>query len=229
MSLAQLPAQRLETAVALGAIERVCGFGCGCRGQGEHFAAERAPAAVAIDLLEFRPGLALGAVAQPIPAQGAAGVVDRRMRPGVRFFRARRIAGLAVGRARRGQAQGSELFVAGGEHPAQRRQVLAVLDKLPRRGEQHPRRQVAQALQPQPLGLIEQAGIGEGAVELVVVIDPEQREQLIDGVDQLRGRRAAVSWPSCGRRVLRGGREIACCLVGQAFAGFHAALPSLGC
>lgn len=210
----------------------VCRSHCGRfrqGGQGQRLAAQGAAAPVAVVALELGPGVPLRRAAQPVPAQRAAGVIDRRVRPAMRRLGARRIAGLAIGRARRGQAQGGELLVAGGQHPAQGRQIGFRLDQRPRRHQQHPGRQVAEALQPQPLGLIEQAGVGKGAVELVVIVDAEQREDLIDGIDQLRRRQWPLNRPSCDRRVLRGGRELACCPLGQAFSGFHAALPSLGC
>jgi len=150
------------------------------------------------------------------------------MRPALRLLGAGRVAGFPVGVAGVGQAQHRQPVVTGGEHSAQGGQVGFGFDQFPRCHQQYLGLEMAQTFQPQSLGLVEQPGIGKGTVELIVVVDPEQGEDLVDRVDQLGCRELSFIRPSCGRRVLRGGREISYCLCGQVFAGFHAGYPFLG-
>ena len=52
-----------------------------------------------------------------------------------------------------------------------------------------------QGIEPQALGLIEQACVVKGRVKLVVKINAKQGEDLINGVDQS----VVFNLPSCGR------------------------------
>lgn len=126
-------------------------------------------------------------------------MVDRRVRPALGVLGAGRVAGFAVGVAGARHAACGQLVLAGAEHLAQGGKIFLLLDQCAGGREHRRGTDVAQAVEPQSLGLIEQGGIGEGAVKLVVVVDAEQRERLIDRVDQLRIGERPFSRPNCGR------------------------------
>lgn len=126
-------------------------------------------------------------------------MVDRRVRPALGVLGAGRVAGFAVGVAGARQTLRRQLVLAGGEHLAQGGQVVLLLDQCAGGGEHQPGIEMTQAVEPQALGLVEQRGVGKGAVKLVVVVDAEQREGLVDGVDQRRIGERPLSRPNCGR------------------------------
>lgn len=134
-----------------------------------------------------------------MPAQGTTGVVDRRVRPALGVLGAGCVAGFAVGVARTRQALRRQLVLAGAEHLAQGGQVFLLLDQRAGGGEHRSGADMTQAVEPQALGLVEQRGVGKGTVKLVVVVDAEQREGLVDGVDQRRIGERPFSRPNCGR------------------------------
>lgn len=126
-------------------------------------------------------------------------MVDRRVRPALGVLGAGRVAGFAVGIAGARHAACGQLVLAGAEHLAQGGKVVLLLDQRAGGGEHQPGTEMAQAVEPQALGLVEQGGIGKGAVKLVVIVDAEQRKRLIDGVDQRRIGGRPFSRPNCGR------------------------------
>jgi len=91
--------------------------------------------------------------------------------------------------------RGATRRVAALEHAVQRGQVLGVLDAASRAPQDAFDVDAGQRFQPQLLRLIQLRGVFEGLVVLVVVVQAEQREDLVDRVDPgiLR-----FSRPSCG-------------------------------
>lgn len=68
-------------------------------------------------------------------------------------------------------------------HTVQRRQVFAGLNGVAGTQKDLLHRVIRQRFQPEFLDLAELRGIGESRVVLVVVVQPEQGEYLIDGLD----------------------------------------------
>ena len=102
-------------------------------------------------------------------------------------------------------------------------QVLAVLQGVAGAAQNLFSRVIAQGLQPQLLDLVELFRIRVGGVKLVVIVEPEQGEHLIDGVDLPlpRGLAAALSSPSYGRRGRLRGCDLLCDLLYEMLAVFH--------
>ena len=78
----------------------------------------------------------------------------------------------------------------------QRGQVFGVLDAAPRAAQDALDVHSRERLEPELLGLVQLLRVLEGAVVLVVVVQPEQREDLVDRVDPGFRR---LSRPSSGR------------------------------
>lgn len=125
----------------------------------------------------------LGGAGEEEPAAVPAGEVDCRVAPGLGRFRRARVAGFEVGLPQRWQAEAGDALAAVLEHAVQRGQVLAGLDGVARAAQNLLDRQLRQRVQPQLLDLIELLGIRVGGVILVVVIEPEQGEDLVDRLD----------------------------------------------
>lgn len=81
------------------------------------------------------------------------------------------------------QAQVGQALLAALQHAVEGGQVLAVLDGMPGALEDVFHRIIRQGLQPQFLDLPELFGIREGGVVLVVVVQPEQGEDLVQCFD----------------------------------------------
>ena len=126
-------------------------------------------------------------------------MVDRRVRPALGVLRAGCVAGFAVSVAGARHAARGQLVLTGAEHLAQGGQVVFLLNQSAGGGEHQPGTEMTQAVEPQALGLVEQRGVGKGAVKLVVIVDAEQRKRLVDGVDQCRIGERSFSRPNCGR------------------------------
>lgn len=125
-------------------------------------------------------------------------VRDRGVTPAVTL--ARRARRLTVGRSRLGQARGRVLRLAAAvDHPVQRGQVLGALDAGPRTAQDALAVDAGERLEPELLRLRELRGVLEGAVVLVVVVQAEQREDLVDRVDPVLVAPRGLSRPSCGR------------------------------
>lgn len=168
-----------------------------CR-QLQRLARHEALAHRAVVLLKHREGLRLGARGEEEPARRAPGVEHRRVAPALRVLGLGREAGLAVGRVRVGQALGAQLRLAAAvQHAVQRRQVFRGLDAAARPEQDGLGAVAGEAVQPQPLDLAELLGVVIGAVVLVVVVQAEQREDLVDRIDQRRVA-ALLSRPSSG-------------------------------
>lgn len=194
-----MPAQVEQSPGAILPAERRHWCWLGRRRNAQVFAGEGAAAAIAVGALKFRPGHAFGPRRQVVPTQGATGVVDRRVRPALGVLWAGCVAGFAVGIAGTRHAARGQLVLAGAEHLAQGRKIFLLFDQRAGGGEYQPGTEMAQAVEPQALGLVEQGGIGKGAVKLVVIVDAEQCKRLIDGVDQRRIGGRPFSRPNCGR------------------------------
>lgn len=132
---------------------------------------------------------------QRAPACSAAGVVDGRMTPPPGRLRRCGPTRFQIGFA--GARQVAITVAAALDHGAQVGQVLAVLDRLARTAQNDRGTEGAQSFQPQLLDLAQLVVARPRRVVLVVVVEPEQREDLVDGIDQLGQRR--FSRPSCGR------------------------------
>ncbi len=168
------------------------------RRQLQHLARHDAIAHRAVALLEHREGLGLRRGCQEEPARLAPGVEYRRMAPALCVLGLGRQAGLAVGRVRIGQALRLQFRLAAAiEHAVQRGQVLRGLDAASRAEQDGLGAVPGQAVQPQALDLVQLLGVVVGAVVLVVVVQAEQREDLVDRVDQRRVA-AVLSLPSSG-------------------------------
>lgn len=148
--------------------------------------------------LEQREGLGLAGRGEQEPAGLAPGVEHRGVAPALRLFRLGRQAGFAIRRVRIGHPQGEQAcLLAAIEHARERGQVLRGLDAAAR-AEQYGLGTVrGEAVQPQPLDLAELPGVAVRAVILVVVVQAEQREDLVDRVDQ-RVVALGLSRPSSG-------------------------------
>lgn len=133
---------------------------------------------------------------QALHPGGSRRLRDRGMAPAVTF--ARSTCGLPVGRDGLRQAGGRVLRLpAAVDHPVQGREVLGPLDAGARAAEDALAIEGRKRLEPEFLGLRELRGVLEGAVVLVVVVQPEEREDLVDRIDPVRVR--GLSRPSCGR------------------------------
>ena len=104
---------------------------------------------------------------------------------------------LSVGVVGRGEPQITQTVPTCFDHAIQRGQIVAVLDGV-LRGAQYDRSGIGvERLKPKPFDLAYLLGIRPGRVILVVVVQPKERENLIDRLDQLRVRRCSrISWPS---------------------------------
>ncbi len=107
---------------------------------------------------------------------------------------------LAVGRRGLRQACRRILRLAAAtDHPVQRGQVLGALDAGTCAAQDALPVEAGKRLEPELLRLRELRGVLEGAVVLVVVVQAEQREDLVDRIDPVLVAPRGLSRPSCGR------------------------------
>jgi len=83
----------------------------------------------------------------------------------------------------RGQAEVRQTLLAAFQHAVESGQVLAVLDGVFGALQDLFHRVIRQGVQPQFLDLLELLRIRESRIVLVVVVQAEQREDLVDGLD----------------------------------------------
>ena len=146
---------------------------------------------------EHRPGYLLHVIRHEEPVAVAAGQVDRRVTPALRRLGGGRLAGFNIGVVGSGQAEFDQAGLATFEHAVQRGQVLTVLDGMFGPLEDLLNRQLGEGIQPQLLDLLELGLVRVGGVILVVVIQPKQGKDLVDGLYvALVGRLLRVSSPS---------------------------------
>lgn len=125
-------------------------------------------------------------------------VRDRGVTPAVTL--ARRPCRLAVSGPGLGKAHRCVLRLAAAvDHPVQRGQVLGTLDAGARAAQDALSVEAGERLEPELLRLRELRGVLEGAVVLVVVVQTEQREDLVDRIDPVLVTPRGLSRPSCGR------------------------------
>lgn len=148
-------------------------------------------------LAKHRPGQAFRVVGEKEPVAVPAGEVDRRVTPALRRTGAPGITGLAIGRVGIGQAEAGDTLLAALQHAMQGGQVLTVLDGVAGAAQDLLNRIVRKGFQPQFLDLLELFGVGVGRVILVVVVQPEQGKNLVDGFDMgiAGGPTAGISRP----------------------------------
>ncbi len=170
---------------------------CGLPGDRECLAAQGACAPGLVVLAENRPGQAFRIVGEKEPVAVPAGEVDCRVGPALRRTGTLRITGLAIGRVGIRQTEAGDTFPTALQHAMQRGQVLTVLNGVAGAAQDLLDRIVREGFQPQLLDLFELFGVGVGRVILVVVVQPEQGKDLVDGFDMaIAGRPAAgVSRP----------------------------------
>ena len=89
-------------------------------------------------------------------------------------------AGLHIGVVGCRQSQVGQALLAALQHAVQGGQVFAVLDGVLGALENLLYRVVRQRVQPQFLDLLELLRVGKGGVVLVVIVQPEQGENLVD-------------------------------------------------
>ncbi len=172
-------------------------------GGGQGFAVHHPCTNTLIVTFKDREGVFFGAAGQKEPVAGAAGMVNRGVAPAVSRLGAGGLAGLNVSAVGIGQAKLGQVALAGADHTVEGGQVLGFLDHLFGAAQNRLGAELAEGVEPQALGLVEQLHLAEGTVILVVVIDAKQGKHLVDGVDQFgtgRGLRLlCFSLPSCGR------------------------------
>ena len=163
----------------------------------QRFAAQRTCAPGLVVLAKHRPGTALRVVGEEKPVAVTARQVHRRVAPGLCRARALRIAGFTVGAIGIGQPEAGNALLAALQHAVQGWQVLAVLDGVACTAQNLLNRVIRQRFQPELLDLLELLGVGVRRVVLVVVVQPEQGENLIDRLDVAiaGGSAAGVSRP----------------------------------
>ena len=169
------------------------------RRQGKRLPLQHPGAVTLVVFPEYRPTAALCVIGQEIPVAVPTRQVYRCMAPDLGGAGGRRPAGLHIGVVGGWQAQVRQALLATLQHTVQSRQVLAVISGVLGAIEDLRYRIVRQRIQPQLLDLLELFGVGEGGVVLVVVVQPEQGEDLVDRLNPgFRGRLALA--PSLPRR-----------------------------
>ncbi len=156
---------------------------CRLPGYRQRLAAQSPCAPDLVVLAKHRPGQAFRVVGEKEPVAVPAGEVDRRVTPALRRTGALGITGLAVGRVGIGQTEAGDTFLATLQHAMQRGQILTVLDGMAGAAQNLFNRIVRKGFQPQLLDLLELLGVGVGRVILVVVVQPKQGKDLVDGFD----------------------------------------------
>ena len=146
----------------------------------KRFTAQYAGTILLVMLLEDRPADAFRVVGQEEPVAVAASQVDRRVTPALCGPGGGGAAGLHVGIVRRGQAEVGQALLAALQHAVEGGKVLAVLNGVPGALQNLLHRVVGQGIQPQLFDLLELLRIGKGGVVLIVVIQPEQGEDLVN-------------------------------------------------
>lgn len=164
-------------------------------GNGQALSAQHPGAIVLVVLAKYRPGHALRVVGEEEPVAVAAGKVHRRVAPGLGRARAAGTAGFHVGVVGGGQSQPGDTFPAALQHPVQGWQILTVLNGVAGAAQHLLHRVVSQGLQPQLLDLLELLGVRVGGVVLVVIIQPKQGKDLIEGLNVGVRNRAAPFGP----------------------------------
>ncbi len=162
---------------------------------GQALSAQHPGAPVLVVLAKHRPGQALGVVGEEEPVAGAAGQVHCGVAPVLGRARAAGAAGLHVGVVGCGQAQPGNALPAAFQHSMQGWQILTVLDRVAGAAQDLLHRVFSEGLQPQLLDLLELLAVRVGGVVLVVIIEPEQGEDLVDGLDVSLGGLAAAFSP----------------------------------
>ncbi len=153
------------------------------RRQGEGLALQHPRAVALVVFAKHRPAGALGVIGQEIPAAVAPRQVDRGMAPGLGGPGCRCPAGLDIGIVGGGQAQVRQALLAALQHPVEGGQVLTVLDGVLGALQDLLYRVIRQRIQPQFLDLPQLLRVGISGIVLVVVVQPEQGEDLVDRLD----------------------------------------------